>query len=82
MRAFYIFALLKISKHEKQLLTFNPFLSTKVVTFRCAYFSKLECKTSEAMEKTAKVDFVSNLQDFERTKNIAKEYAVFNKLYI
>ena len=34
------------------------------------------------MEKTAKVDFVSNLQDFERTKNIAKEYAVFNKLYI
>ena len=42
----------------------------------------LKGKISEAMEQATKVNFTSNVSDFERTKNIAEENALFTRLCI
>ena len=46
----------------------------KAVTYVCAYFSKAEDQTSEAMKQAAREAFISGKSDFAKTKAIAKAY--------
>ena len=47
----------------------------KAVTNMCAYFSKAEDETSEAMKQAAREAFISGKSDFAKTKAIAKAYS-------
>ena len=47
----------------------------KAVTYMCAYFSKSEDETSEAMKQAAKEAVTTNKSKFEQMKAIAREYA-------
>ena len=46
----------------------------KAVTYMCAYFSKVENETSEAMKQTARKALISGKSDFAKMKAIAKAY--------
>ena len=46
----------------------------KAVTYMCAYFSKTEDETSEAMKQAAKEVFVSGKSNFGKMKAIARAY--------
>ena len=45
------------------------------VTYMCAYFSKSEDETSEAMKQAAKDACNMNKNNFEEMKSIARAYA-------
>ena len=47
----------------------------KAVTYMCAYFSKSEDETSEAMKQAAKEAFNSNKTNIEQMRSIARAYA-------
>ena len=47
----------------------------KAVTYMCAYFSKAEDETSEAMKQAAKEAFKGNKTDYEKMKAVARAYA-------
>ena len=47
----------------------------KAVTYMCAYFSKSEDETSEAMKQAAKEAVTTNKSKFEQMKAIARAYA-------
>ena len=47
----------------------------KAVTYMCAYFSKSEDETSEAMKQAAKEAFKSNKTSIEQTRSVARAYA-------
>ena len=47
----------------------------KAVTYMCAYLSKSEDETSEAMKQAAKEAFNSNKTNIERMRSIARAYA-------
>ena len=47
----------------------------KAVTYICAYFSKSEDETSEAMKQAAKEAFNSNKTNIEQMRSIARAYA-------
>ena len=47
----------------------------KAVTYMCAYFSKSEDETSEAMKQAAKEAFNSNKNNIEQMRSIARAYA-------
>ena len=46
----------------------------KAVTYMCAYFSKAEDGTSEAMKEAAKDAFNRGVPDYEKMKAIPKAY--------
>ena len=48
----------------------------KAVTYMCAYFSKAEVETSEAMKQAAKETLNGNKSDYEKMKIIARAYAL------
>ena len=47
----------------------------KAVTYMCAYFSKAEGETSEAMKQAAKVALSGNKSHYEKMKAITRAYA-------
>ena len=47
----------------------------KAVTYMCAYFSKSEDETSEAMKQAAKEAFKSNKTNIEQMRSVARVYA-------
>ena len=47
----------------------------KAVTYMCAYFSKSEDETSEAMKQAAKEAFQSNKTNIEQMRSVARAYA-------
>ena len=58
------------SKHR-----YSMFNHCKAVTYMCAYFSKSEDQTSEAMKQAAKEAFNTNKTNIEQMRAIAKAYA-------
>ena len=51
------------------------FTHYKAVTYMCAYFSKSEDETSEAIKQVAKVAFNANKSNIEQMRTIARAYA-------
>ena len=47
----------------------------KAVTYMCAYFSKAEDETSEAMKQAAKEALSGNKSHYDKMKAIARAYA-------
>ena len=47
----------------------------KAVTYMCAYFSKAEDETSEAMKQAAKEALSGNKSPYDKMKAIARAYA-------
>ena len=54
--------------------TYNLLLMSRAVAYMCQYFSKTECRCTQAMKQTAKEVFENKMDHHDTMKTVAKAY--------